>query len=399
MKFRLLAGLLFSIELMACISCSNNNSTSTTTTVGNLYVTTAGNSALQAYGITLTTGAITGDGQGVATGTAPSAMAIAPGGAALVVANAASDNLSVYAINGDGSVTAVSGNPATGHNPVALAFNPAGTFLFVANQGLSSVVTSPLDSSISVFSVSGTTLTSVGTFSTVTPGVTTSTEPDAVAVSASGNYLYVANSFTNTVSMFDIGSTGALTQSTFGPYAVGLNPSSLGIAVTTPGGQFLYIANFSDNNVSAFAICDTKSTATCSNANSPDGSLAPVTGSPFSAGLGPISISTDATVSFLFVADKTSNQVSQYRISGGTGALTANTPAAVSTGTTPVGVAVILGTDMISSTGGTTEYLYVPNNGGTSVSIFSFDSTVGQLGVVGTPTATVSGGPSAVAVR
>lgn len=395
MKFRFLAGLLL-VEMLGCLGCSNNNNT-TTTTVGDLYVTTAGNTAVQAYGITLSSGALSTDGPAVQTGTgagsSPTAMAISPDVTTLVAANSNCSNstkgcLSVYTINGDGSVAAVSGNPATGTNPVALAFNPAGTFLFVANQG---------SSNISVYSVSGTTLAEVAgsPFSTITPGVTNPTQPVAVAISASGSYLYVANNFTSTVSIFSIGSSGALTQSTFGPYNVGLNPSALGI---TPTGSFLYVANFADNNVSAFAICD-KVTNTCSNASSPDGSLSPVTGSPFSAGIGPTAISTDTTGTFLFIVNKSSNQISQFRISTGTGVLAANVPAAVSAGTTPVSLVAVLGTTLISATGGTTEYLYVANNGGTSISIFSFDSTLGQLGILGQPTATISGNPTAVTAR
>ena len=167
MKFRFLAGLLL-VEMLGCLGCSNNNN-STTTTVGDLYVTTAGDTSVQAYGITLSSGALSTDGPGVQTGTgagsSPTAMTISPDVTTLVVANSTCSNspkgcLSVYTVNGDGSVTAVTGNPATGTNPVALAFNPAGTFLFVANQG---------SSNISVYSVSGTTLTEVAgsPFSTI----------------------------------------------------------------------------------------------------------------------------------------------------------------------------------------------------------------------------------------
>ncbi len=386
MKFRVYAGLPL-LATIFCLGCSNNNNT-TASSIGNVYVSTAGDATVQAYGITLSTGALSDDGQGVPTGATPAAMAISPDAAAIVIANRDADNLSVYTVNGDGSLAAASGNPATGKTPVAVAFNPAGTFFFVANQ---------TDSTVSVYSVSGTTLTAVAgsPFSTVTSLLDPSTLPSAIAVSASGNYLYVANSLTNTVSVFNVGSSGALTQSTFGPYNVGVNPSGLG---TTPTGSFLYVANFGDNNVSAFAICDAV-TNSCSNSSAPDGSLTAVAGSPFSAGIGPVAMASDSSGSFLYVVDKSSNQVSQFRISSGTGAISAFSPAAVSTGTTPVAAAVHIGTNVVTATGGTVEYLYVANNGSTSLSIYSFDSTLGTLGIVGSPFPTISGNPSAVVTR
>jgi 6-phosphogluconolactonase (cycloisomerase 2 family) len=398
MKSRAFPSLTLFAAMLCCHGCSNNNNTLTSTqSVGDIFVATAGNTAVQAYGVTLSSGALSADGPGIQTGTgvgsSPTAMAISPDATTLVIANsscssAATGCLTLYTIAGDGSLTAVTGTVGTGVSPIALAFNPAGTFLFVANQG---------DSTVSAYSVSGTTLTQVpgSPFSTVTPGVTTPTLPSGLAVSASGNFLYVSNSLTYTVSVFNVGSNGALAQSTNGPYSVGTNPGGLGI---TPTGAFLYVSNFHDNNVSALSICD-KVTTTCSNPNVPDGGLTPVPGSPFSAGIGPSAISTDATGMFLYVVDQTSNQISQFKVSTGTGAITALSPAAVSTGTTPFGLTVITGTTLITATGGTIEYLYVTNNGSTTVSTYSFDSTLGALGVLGMPTPTISGNPTGIAGR
>jgi hypothetical protein len=43
--------------------------------------------------------------------------------------------------------------------------------------------------------------------------------------------------------------------------------------------------------------------------------------------------------------------------------------------------------------------LYVPNLGASSISVYSFDSTVGTLGLVGGPVPVTSGQPSAVAAE
>jgi 6-phosphogluconolactonase len=156
------------------------------------------------------------------------------------------------------------------------------------------------------------------------------------------------------------------------------------------------VANAS--TVSAFAICNQVLT-NCNDPNSPDGSLTVVAGSPFSAGIGPVAIVAAPSGKFLFVVNRLSNQISEYKIATGTGVLTPNTDAQISTGANPVGATIRAGTTTITATGGTTDYLYVPNLGASSVSVYSFDSTVGALGLVGGPVATTGGQPSAVATE
>jgi 6-phosphogluconolactonase (cycloisomerase 2 family) len=175
---------------------------------------------------------------------------------------------------------------------------------------------------------------------------------------------------------------------------VGTAPSALTI---TPDGGFLYVGNSGSSNVSAFAVCN-QVLSSCSNPTSPDGSLTPVINSPFSVGLDPASIVTTPDGKFLFVVNRRSNQVSEFKVSTGTGALTANTQATISTGGDPVWAAIRVGSTAVSATGGTTDFLYVANLGTSSISVYSFDSTVGTLSQVDSPVST-GGFPSAVAVR
>jgi len=101
------------------------------------------------------------------------------------------------------------------------------------------------------------------------------------------------------------------------------------------------------------------------------------------------------------VADRQSNQVSQYSFSPGTGALTALSPPSVSAGTTPVSIAVrsgVTGSSVGSTTLNPTDYVYVANLGGTSMSIFALTTSSGLLGTPQT-FATTAGQPSAVAVK
>ena len=61
-------------------------------------------------------------------------------------------------------------------------------------------------------------------------------------------FAYVANSFSNTVSMYTVdSSTGILRHN--GYVAAGTNPRSVTI---DPSGQFAYVANFLSDNVSAY---------------------------------------------------------------------------------------------------------------------------------------------------
>jgi DNA-binding beta-propeller fold protein YncE len=68
-----------------------------------------------------------------------------------------------------------------------------------------------------------------------------------------------------------------------------------------PTVKFFYVANFNSNNISAYSIGS-------------DGALTPVSGSPFSAGLGPISVAVNPMGKFAYVANIDSNHILAYGI-------------------------------------------------------------------------------------
>src|SRR5437660_103162 len=195
-KVRGFAGILFLIALGSfLISCG----TSPSRTAGVLLVTSEGASSVTSYGINLSTGGLSQINTSAQTQNVPSSIVLDPSGAFAYVTNSASNTLSAYSVNPNGTLTAVSGNPATGTIPVALAIDHAGHFLFVANQG---------SNDVSVFSVgSGGSLTEVAgspfpTGSTPTPTSPSTASPAGVAVAPSGNFLYVANQGQETISVF-----------------------------------------------------------------------------------------------------------------------------------------------------------------------------------------------------
>ncbi|MGH9504774.1 MAG: lactonase family protein [Terriglobales bacterium] len=390
-RFRFLAGVVLPALLLTLSAC-NTTSSSTPTGTGALFVATLGDSSVSAFSIDLSAGTLTANGSSVATGGTPAAMILAPSGTVLFILNSGTNDISAYTVKSDGTLAAAGGSTATGGmTPLNMAMDSAGHFLFVANQGLQ---TDPASGTVSVFAVKDATLTAVpgSPFQVAAPAAPSGTGPAGVAVTPDGKFLYVANQFDSTVTKFSVDSSGVLTRDP-AVVLVGTTPSTLSV---TPNGGFLYVANAS--TLSGFAICNQVVT-TCNDPTSPDGTLTPIAGSPFSAGLAPVSIVATPSGKFLFVVDRMSNQVSQYKIATGTGVLTPNTQATIGTGANPVWAAVRPGVTTVAATGGITDYLYVANLGGSSISVYMFDSTVGLLGLVGAPVSITGGQPSAVAAE
>jgi 6-phosphogluconolactonase (cycloisomerase 2 family) len=388
-RFRFLAGIVLPV-LLLCLSACNSTSSSSSSGTGVLFVATQGDSSVSTFSIDLTKGLLTASGTGVATGSVPVAMLLAPSGTALFIANSGTNDISAFSVKSDGSLTAAGAAQPAGMTPLSMAMDSGGKFLFVANQGLQ---IDPNSGTVSVFAVSGTALTEVpgSPFRVAAPGAPGGTGPSGLAVTPDGKFLYVANQYDSTLTKFSVDASGVLTLGPVVP--VGTTPSAVGM---TPDGGFLYVGNAS--TVSAFAICNQVLTS-CNDPTSPDGSLTVVAGSPFSAGIEPVAIVAAPSGKFLFVVNRLSNQISEYRIATGTGVLTPNTQSTISTGANPVGATIRAGTTTITATGGTTDYLYVPNLGASSVSVYSFDSTLGTLGLVGGPVPATGGQPSAVAAE
>lgn len=91
-----------------------------------------------------------------------------------------------------------------------------------------------------------------------------------------GDFVYVSNNGSNTVSAYAINpTTGALTPVTGSPFATGSGPGTVAI---NAAGSLAYVTNGGSNDISAFKI------------NASSGALTPVAGSPFAAGSAPVSI-------------------------------------------------------------------------------------------------------------
>jgi DNA-binding beta-propeller fold protein YncE len=395
-----------------CINATNNLGT------GSVWVATQGDRKLTSFSINLTTGAVSQVGDQVGTGVTPAALAMTPDHSVIFLVNSGDSTIGAYTVNSDGSVQASSCSSCTaGQNPVALAVDPLGKFLFVANQGTFS---DPTSGTVSVFSIGSGSLTSVTTFATETAANTTGTGPSGIIVSpasfscssSTGTQtcyaIYVSNQFTNTVSAFQyfVDSSGAFhVQPTGGsPYAAGTNPTGLAFSrcagissatsrCSTNDGNNLFVTNSGSGNVTIFTAC-IQAVGACAVA---DGSILPHSGGS-TTGIGPVAVVVNPVIDFVYTVDQRSSQVSQFNYSPVTGALTALSPASVSTASNPAG-------------GGITAdgaVVVVPNNGTSNMSVYKVNlppsaggtsTSTGKLVPASQPTVSLTGQPSAVLVR
>ncbi len=83
------------------------------------------------------------------------------------------------------------------------------------------------------------------------------------------------------------------------------------------------MTNFNGNTVSVFLI------------DPASGMLSAISGSPFAAGAGPVSIAIDPTDAFAFVANKSDQTIASYALNATTGALDAGLRLTLSAGTNP----------------------------------------------------------------
>jgi 6-phosphogluconolactonase len=358
---------------------------------GFIYLVTQGTSPglVTAYSVNLgngllnsSNGALVQTGNSVKAGTQPTLMLFDPTSSFAYVANFISNDISLFTVNKGGSLTAASSTtPLTNAvRPAGMAMDPGAHFLFVANQGLVASNSNPtaIPGNLSVFSIgSGGALTEVAgspfairetspplPFNTVPPF------PSAVAVAHSGNFVYVADQANNALVSFSFdSSSGALTPiaegcpQCFGT-VVGTAPSAL---LSPPVGDFLYAANSSSNDIYQFVI-------------NTDGTLSPLntsaTATTIATGQGPISMITDPTGKYLFSLANQGSDVTAYTLNQVTGELTAITGngGTISTGANPV--AFVLRSD---DTRDGNFWLFVSNNGGSSISTYSMQGLTGKL--------------------
>jgi 6-phosphogluconolactonase len=234
------------------------------------------------------------------TDVAPNLLAMDPAGAYLYVANSGKSDISVFSIASNGQLTQVTGSPfQTGVSASNMKLNPSGTVLYVTVPGSPGYV--------EAFSVSSGQLSYVGT-------VQTGINPNGLAISSNGSYLYTSNS-DNSIWEFSTASGGALsTGSSFTEGPDQTDPVSL---LIDNSGNYLCAANAGSANISVYSIGSNGSlTALSSNL------------SPFISDSGPNFIASDPTAEYLFLGTQPSGtqashtQIQSFAFSSSSGSLT-----------------------------------------------------------------------------
>jgi 6-phosphogluconolactonase len=258
-------------------------------------------------------------------GSLPFFLAMDPGGAYLYVANVQSNTVSVLAINASsGALTPIAGSPfQTNLAAKNMQIAPSGKYLYISapiqsgNQSLGLVA---------VFSLNA------GVPTLISQTNTADNNPSGLAISPNGAYLYTANATANSISIYTIASNGALSEVTGSPLSANF---SRPVALTLdPQGAYLYVADqggggtgtTSSSNIASFTI------------SSSTGFPAEVTDSPFASEAQSSFVVLDPTEPYLFVGNQASGSgIQAFGVSSGS----LNTIATYSVGNTPSSIAIL----------------------------------------------------------
>jgi len=302
----------------------------------------------------------------------PVAEAVSVDYGSLFVVNEDDNTIVQFGIGTDGKLYPYNTVNTPGIFPLAIAANKSSLFVVDLYQPLPICSSAePCSGSIGVFpltAASGSTPVAIGapvTNSAVNgqywpltlSGANAShvIVPTAVNVLASGADVYVTaydSSVTPTVGYvfgFSVGSGGVLTPLSGSPFAAGVKPSAIASDATS---TYVYVADFSSGNVRGYAVNT--------------GNLTPLAGSPFPAGNQPTAIIVDPSYPYAYVANSLDSNVTAYSISNGK----LTSIGTYSTGLQPVAIGIDPSTE---------HFLYTLNFLDNTVSGFELSTTNGTL--------------------
>ena len=173
-------------------------------------------------------------------------LAFSPDGRFLVVVERLTNDIDVFTVQGDSTLSPIVVNPSAGPGAFSVSFAPNGAAL-VSETGPSGV---PNSSAISSYEIA-----TNGTLSLISTSVPTLGAANCWnVVTPDGSFVYTSNAGSSTISGFAIANTGALTA--LSGTIVGTNPegsTNLDIAVSSDG-KFIYTLNSVAGAVGIFAV-------------------------------------------------------------------------------------------------------------------------------------------------
>jgi len=352
---------------------SQNDCTDCTTTGDYLYVANGNNTFLAGFGVS-TAGALSIlTNSPYNNGVAAQSLAITPTNSFLYVATTA--GIFCYALNSNGAITVQNSGTAVASDVVATSMqvDSTGSYLLAAGIGIASAV-----QAIGIYQIN----TSTGLLTALTGSplplytgkATTATvvTPTGMLITPNNSYVYVSLQSLG-VQVLTLGTGGALSTGTTAtflpPLSTSTTPADYGLA-SDPTSKFLFVAEF-NTGLRVFSI-------------GTNGTLNEVTGSPYPTGTGPTGVVLDPTGSYVYVANKGSNNISAFTLTLASGKLTAIAGSPFSSGG-QLPIAFVNDNQK--------KYLAVINSGSNGSSgnsdlqLFKFDATVdGKLDPVATAT-------------
>ena len=274
-----------------------------------LYAANSGESDVSQFNIS-SGGGLTEQTPRTIVGTSPTLLAMDAAGTFLYVANSASQTISVFSIDPSlGKLSAVGAAIPVGITPLNMKLAPSGNVLYVTGEGNPGY--------IEVFSLNA------GVASLLQVIQPEGANPYGLAIDPSGAHLYTANTGSNSISEYSIGTGGALTELSSSPLGETYS-APLALAIDNSG-KYLYVANEGSTNLAGYSIGS-------------DGGLTLLTNSPFATNAQPSFISTDPTGKYLFVGNQSGPAIQSFILDGGSGTLTS--VASYTVGGTPSSIAV-----------------------------------------------------------
>ena len=338
-----------------------------------LYVANGNNTFFAGFGIASTGALSVLSGSPYNNSVAGQSLAVNPGNTFLYAGTTA--GIFVYGINSNGSITVQNGGSVAADDMVATAMQVDSTGNYLLAVGIS---TAQQVQAIAIYTIN----TSTGLLTPVPSSPLTlysGSASNPVIVAPTGLFITPNNSYvyaslgTLGVQVLTLGSGGALSAggapTLLAPFSKSTSPSDQGIA-SDPNSLFLFVAE-TNTGLREFSIGS-------------GGSLQEVSGSPYAVGTGPTAVDLDATGSYVYVANKGSNNISAFTLTAASGKLTAVAGSPFSSGgAQPIAIV----------NDNSKQFVAVINNqatgasGNSDLQLFKFDATVdGKLDPVATAT-------------
>ncbi len=345
----------------------------TTNTGDYLYVANSADTFFAGFGVASSGALSVLSGSPYNNSVAAQSLAVNPANTFLYAGTTA--GIFVYGINSNGSITVQNDGSVAADDMVATAMQVDSTGNYLLAVGIS---TAQQVQAIGIYTID----TSTGLLTAVTgsplalytgnASTPTVVAPTGLLITPNNAHVY-ASLGTLGVQVLTLGSGGALAAGSaptlLAPLKGSTSPSDQGTA-SDPNSLFLFVAEI-NTGLRVFSIGS-------------GGSLSEVSGSPYAVGTGPTAVDLDATGSYVYVANKGSNNISAFTLTAASGKLTAVAGSPFSSGgVQPIGIV----------NDNSKAFVAVINNqangssGNSDLQLFKFDATVdGKLDPVSTAT-------------